>query len=118
MTTDALIAEFSNRLSALTSVTLPKETVLSELKAAAAELRDPGAQFDSEYKRRIFLTQNGSFIEPEEITIGLRYEQVKGQSISPTSYRRIFHTFQDRKVPIKHSRCLFRKTFLNQSNKL
>lgn len=117
MTLDALIAGFSNRLSVLTSASLPNETVLSELKAAAAELRDPGAQFDSEHKRRIFFTQNESFVEPDEVTIGTRFERVQGQSLSPNAHCRVFHTFQDRKVSIKQPRCLSRKKALNQSNK-
>lgn len=66
---DALVAAFSNRLAIFSSASLPKETILTELKAAASELHDPGVQFDTECKRRSYFTQNRSFIVPEEITV-------------------------------------------------
>lgn len=94
MNSDALIAEFSNRLAAVNCAALPKDKILSELKAAASDLRDPAAQFASEHKRKTFFTQNNSFIEPEELTIGSRFERVKSQSLNATRYKRIFNTFQ------------------------
>lgn len=94
MSLDALVAAFSNRLTSVASVDLSKDAILFELKAAAAELLDPGVQFDTEYKRKKFFTENRNFIRPEEITIGSRYERVHNQSLRPTEHRRIFHTFQ------------------------